>query len=106
MSSSCQDARIVGRELVKKLSGNGWFIGIIITPCKPHNFIICSEEGNTPKVVEIVKQFLDEVFDGDILLGVYGELTVRIFPESGASAERFYKMWVERQNKCSCKWGM
>lgn len=101
-----QDAKKVAMELVEKLSGNDWFIGVIVTPQRPHDLIICSKNGNSEESVEAVKSFLDEDFDGDVLLGIYDDSAVRIFPEGGEIAENFYKMWLQRQETCSGKWGM
>jgi hypothetical protein len=103
-----QDAKAAANELVEKLSKNDWFIGIIVTPQKPHDFIICSKTGNSADAVETVRSVLDDTdnFTGNIAVGIYDGSLVRILPEGGDFAQNFYDKWIERQNKCSGKWGM
>jgi hypothetical protein len=102
-----QDALRVAKEFAEKLAKEDWFIGIVVPPAKPYDFIICSREGNSALTVATVKLVLDEPFAGsNIVVGIYDDYNVRIFPVPGKDAELFYEMWLERTAKCSGKLGM
>lgn len=108
MCKSLQNAKGAACELSEKLSVYDWFIGIIVAPQKPHDFIVCSRKGNAPEVIAAVRSHLRhaELFDGNVVVGLYDNSFVKVFAEKDESAEKFYRLWCERQARCSGKFGM
>jgi len=105
-----KDACEAAAELAEKLSKNSWFIGIIVTASAPFDFIVCSREGNSPQVIENVKVALDRInppsAHNNVFIGWYDDSVVKVFSEGGEFAEKFYKTYLERVEKCSGRFEM